>query len=126
MSSVNSIVASAKHGSRFFVSLAANSDIYTSNASPVPGLGWVPAGVVVRDMGKTIRTPSDSPIGAITTQVILRKVARVLPSNGVATSLVNGMASSYNGFVETVEDVNNPYYTFYINITHGEWAAITV
>jgi hypothetical protein len=126
MSSVQSVVASPSRGARFFVSTAAASNTYTATGAATPGGGSVAAGVVVRDMGKTIRTPGAGAVGTLTSQVLLRKVAR---ANSGATALASGgvaPAAGFVGFVEGNEDASNIFYTFYINLYDGEWAAVSL
>ena len=122
MSSVQSLVASPSHGARFFVAARASAPCYTATgAAASPSTAAL--GTVVRDMGKTIRTPGASAVGTVTTQVVLRKVARAqvnpttLASGGVAP------AAGFVGFVESAEDATNGWYTFYINVYDGFWAS---
>jgi hypothetical protein len=77
-------------------------------------------------MGKTIRTPGIATLSGVSTQLVLRKVARA--NSGANASLVNGMApaTGFVGFVEGNEDASNPFYTFYINLYDGEWAAVSL
>jgi hypothetical protein len=126
MSSVQSVVASPSRGARFFVSTSTQSSTYTAAGAATPGNGYVAAGVVVRDMGKTIRTPGISAVGTVTSQLILRKVARANP--GAATLASGGLAptTGFVGFVEANEDDSNIFYTFYINLYGGNWAAVAV
>jgi hypothetical protein len=126
MSSVQSVVASPSRGARFFVSVAA-----ASNTSLATGAATTPAtvaaGVVVRDMGKTIRTPGISALAnSVITQRILRKVAR---ANSGATALPAGgliPATGFVGFDEGDEDASSSFYTFYIDLYDGEWVAVTL
>ena len=124
MSSVQSVVASPSRGPRFFVSTSATSNTYTATGAAG---STVAAGVVVRDMGKTIRTPGISALDdSVVTQVILRKVAR---ANSGATALAAGglaPAAGFVNFIDGVEDSRNIFYTFYINLYDGEWAAVTL
>ena len=126
MSSVQSVVASPSRGARFFVSTSATSNTYTATGAAG---ATVAAGVVVRDMGKTIRTPGISALNSsVVTQVILRKVARAAPSVGATALLAGGLtpAAGFVGFVESNEDASNSYYTFYINLYDGEWVAVNL
>ena len=119
MSSVTSSLASPSHGARFFVSVA-SAPIYTAaGASAGSNIG---ANTVVRDMGKTIRTPGAVAVGSVTTAVLLRKVAiananpTVLPAGGVATSFVG-----FNDGPENPADAQN---VFYINVYDGKWVSV--
>jgi hypothetical protein len=120
MSSVQSVVASPSHGARFFVATRASAPIY--NAAGASGTAQ-DAGTVVRDMGKTIRTPGISAVGIVTTQLILRKVTKV----GVSpTALASGglaPAAGFVGFSNGSEDSRNAGLTFYINVYDGFWAS---
>jgi hypothetical protein len=125
MSSVQSVVASPSRGTRFFV--ARNSTTATSNtiynALGVAGTGKA-AGTVVRDMGKTIRTPGITALdNSVLTQVVLRKVALVGTSpTGLAAG---GLAptTGFVGFSEGSEDSRNAGLTFYINVYDGNWVS---
>jgi hypothetical protein len=124
MSSVQSVVASPSRGARFFVSRVSTAEAYTATGAAATPSTAGAIGVVVRDMGKTIRTPADSAVGSLATQFILRKVARVqVPT---VTGLTNGMASTFVGFSEGSEDPTNGYYTFYINLLGGNWVSVAV
>jgi len=123
MSSVQSVVASTSRTGRFYVSINATSNTYTATGAAGANLA---AGIVVRDMGKVIRTPGITALNSsVITQVILRKVAR---ANSGATALVAGQVgtSGFVGFVEGNEDASNPFYTFYINLNDGEWVALSL
>ena len=119
MSSATSSVASAYHGARFFVSISATSLTYDANGVAGPS---TLANVVVRDMGKTIRTPSSTGVGSVTRQMILRKVAidnsysTVLPAGGVVTDFI--------GFSEGGEVPSNNRSVFYINLYDGNWVSV--
>jgi hypothetical protein len=125
MSSVQSVVASTTRN-QFFVSLVSGAECYTAagaNASPSTAGA---AGVVVRDMGKTIRTPGISAVGSVTSQLILRKVARTQVN---ATMLASGglaPTTGFVGFIEGAQDPSNSWYTFYINLYGGKWASVAV
>jgi hypothetical protein len=121
MSSVLAVTASPVHASRFFVNIAATQALNAAGAGTGAATG-IAANTVVRDMGKTIRTPAAATVGSLTTQVILRKVARV--NTSPETGVSNGMASTFNGFVESNEDSSNIYYTFYINLLSGNWVSV--
>jgi hypothetical protein len=124
MSSVQSVVASPSRN-RYFVSISATADCFKADGSAASP-ATVAAGVVVRDMGKTIRTPGISAVGTVTSQLVLRKVAR---SQVNATTLASGglaPAAGFVGFVEGAQDPTNSWYTFYISVYGGEWAAVTL
>ena len=123
MSSVIAVEASPLRSARFFVSTNASSEVYNADGSSAGTA--VAAGVLVRDMGKTVRTPAASTVGSLSTQVILRKVQRVI---GASTSLVNGMApaTGFVGFSEGNESLTSSYYTFYINVLGGKWASVAL
>jgi len=122
MSSVTSSVASAYHGARFFVSIKSGAEMYDVNGHILED--GMTANTVVRDMGKTIRTPGISALGVQTNQVILRKVAvantnsSVLPSGGVAKNFV--------GFSDGDETPSNPRSVFYINLYDGSWVSVSL
>ena len=122
MSSVQSAVASPSHGARFFVSTRSSAPIYS--ATGVAGTAQS-VGTVVRDMGKTIRTPGISALAtSVVTQQVLRKVAIVGTS---PTALAAGGLTPTTGFVgfnEGSQDPNNAGLTFYINVYDGYWASI--
>lgn len=122
MSSVQSVVASSANGARFFVNPTLNPTIYT--AAGVSSTATLAAGTVVRDMGKTIRTPSAAAVGAVTTQLVLRKVA--LASNGATTGLSAGIASSFVGFSESNLPSNIGAVVFYVNLLGGQWVSTGV
>jgi hypothetical protein len=118
MSSVVSSVASPANGARFFVSINAASTIYT--AAGVSSTGPA-AGVVVRDMGKTIRVPGITTVGSVTSQLILRKVATVNASRTAVPA--GGIATNFVGFSEGGQDTTNVYY---INLYDGKWAGLSL
>jgi hypothetical protein len=118
MSSVVSSVASSAHGARFFVcvkdALASSRFTAAGVASTGPAIN-----TVVRDMGKTIRVPSNSTNVTGTAQRILRKVAIV---NASKTAVVaDTPVSSFVGFSEGGEDTTN---VFYIDLYQGAYASI--
>jgi len=121
MSSVQSAVASPSHGARFFVAARATAPYY--NASGALSSSTQALGTVVRDMGKTVRTPGISALSGVTTQLILRKVAKVGTN---PTALVAGQVGTngFVGFSEGAQDPNNTTLTFYINVYDGYWASI--
>jgi hypothetical protein len=123
MSSVVAVQASPLRAARFFVSTGAASDVYNADGSSAGTA--LAAGVLVRDMGKTVRTPAASTVGSVSTQLILRKVARV---TGASTGLVEGMApaSGFVGFSESAESLTSSYYSFYINVLGGEWVSVSL
>jgi hypothetical protein len=119
MSSVQASLASASRD-RFFVAARASAPVYS--AAGVAGT-VASVGTVVRDMGKTIRTPGITAVGTVTAQLILRKVARVGVS---ATTLASGGVAPTTGFVgfsEGSEDANNGTLTYYINLYDGYWVS---
>jgi hypothetical protein len=130
MSSVQSFVSSPSHGARFFVATRASAPIYNENGSVVtvgsPAVTQTAAlGQVVRDMGKTIRTPGISSLASsVLTQVVLRKVTK---AGSNATALAAGGVVDANGFVgfsEGAQDSRNATLTYYINVYDGYWASI--
>ena len=135
MTSVTSSLASAYHGARFFVCIDPGAPHYDINGNPppvnYPSLG---ANLVVRDMGKTIRTPSQSVaqlVGPNTgpntgpgRQLILRKVA-VANSNSTVLPLT-GAATNFVGFSEGGQDPNNLNNVFYINLYDGKWVSVSM
>lgn len=122
MSSVTSVLASPSNGARFFVAVVAAAPIY--NASGAQSGTTMAINTVVRDMGKTIRTPSADAVGAVTTQLVLRKVA--IAASGATAGLVNGVASSFVGFSEGNQPSNIGAVVFYINLYDGKWASISL
>ena len=109
-------LAAPVHGSRFFVSLTAAAPTYT--AAGAAGTAQA-VNVIVRDLGKTIRTPSTY-LSGVTSQLILRKVARVQAQ----TALVAGQATSFVGFSEGGQDPSLATSVFYINLYDGKWGSV--
>lgn len=72
--------------------------------------------VLLRDMGRTVRTPAQSPLApTLTNQVILRKVV-------VVTSAPNSAASGTSSNPGEGDAVSSP--PFYINLMQGVWARV--
>lgn len=118
MSSVVSSVASPAHGARFFVSLASSSNIYTADGTTASAQG---VGVIVRDMGKTIRVPGSSGVTG-TSQRILRKVSKI--TRGAQTLVTASTpVSNFVGFSQGGEDTTT---VFYIDLYDAEWANLSV
>ena len=117
MSSVVSSVASPSHGARFFVSLVASSNTYTADATAGTAQG---VGIIVRDMGKTIRVPGASGIVG-TSQRILRKVC--IANRAQSAVVASTPVSSFVGFSNGGEDTTT---VFYIDLYDAEWASLSV
>ena len=109
--------ASTSSGSQFFVAQGAYTTAYDLNDVTI--MSNIPIGTVVRDMGKTVRTPAAAPVTGVTTQVVLRKVCAVTGSN--PTGLTAGQATSFVGFSEGGQTAATSYY---INLLSGDWMSI--
>jgi len=121
MSSVTSVTASPTHHARFFVNAKINPYTYSAVGAQTTITVAAVGGVVVRDMGKTIRTPVTVLTGtyALTNQLILRKVARVQAQTALVAG--NPPTAGFVGFSQGGEDPSLASSVFYINLYDGNW-----
>jgi hypothetical protein len=115
MTSVLTSVASLSRDA-FFVNVTdvSATDFFnvdgTQDSSSVPNVSGVTAAgaVLLRDMGKTVRSPAQAVDSSVTNQVMLRKVV-----------VVSSVANSAVG--EGDATATQP---FYINLLSGKWARV--
>jgi hypothetical protein len=110
MSSSISTLASLSRDAFFInVQVVATTDFLSatgSTFSPAPTANTAIGSVLLRDMGKTIRTPAQGPTSG--NQLILRKVVVVTPASNSANNEGDAVASL----------------PVYINLRDGRWARV--
>jgi len=137
MSSSIRATSNVAQGNAFFINVAAlaATDLLTANGTAatfngsanIVTAGGSVGGVVLRDMGKTVRIPATNATGLY--QRVLRKVQFVDP--GALTPLVNGVPA--NGFVNYNEGVGGAldsgltgFQSFFIEISAVPSGAVSV
>jgi hypothetical protein len=139
MSSATRSTANTEQGNRFFINVAAVSsgtsgNVYDATGAPVALVGTVltavaAGGVLVRDMGKTVRIASQGATAhanAVSIALVLRKV-QLVRGGPVDSNMgdANVPLSSFIGLNEGVSgNAANSFETFYIQLSPTSvWAS---
>ena len=136
MSSAIRSTSSVSQGNAFFINVAvlADTDFLTANgvkanftgAADIASAGSGAGGVVLRDMGKTVRIPATNPTGSY--QRVLRKVQYV--DTRYLTPLVAGAPANFINYNEGVGGTPDAgltgFQSFFIEITAVPSGAVSV
>jgi hypothetical protein len=133
-----SSVANVNQGSAFYVNVVAISTVAAGDCYDATGTAFAlgapapdaPAAgtFVVRDLGKTIRVPAQSSSGTV--QRVLRLVQRL--DAGARTAGAFPVSNGFVGFNDGVGGAAasgsnaNGYQTFYIDVTEGKFARLSL